>query len=173
MEQILKLKTWQIFVFIVGPWFLDAFILDPFVSDIVHILAYVIYFGFYMFVYEFLMQFEKKGEPIRNILFNALNIGFIMFYGLIIIFFDKEEDYTLKGIEAIAVVLIYALAIFYIIRTLSKSLLLAEKTSKVNSEKIFNYFVLFLLLPIGIWFLMPKLRNLDLLLKYDNQEKSI
>lgn len=171
MEQILKLRIWQIFSFFVGPLFLNAFILDPILSDIVHILAYVIYFGFYMFAYEFLKQFEKKSDPIKNLLFNILNIGFIMFYGLIIIFFDREDDYTLKGIKAITLVIIYVLAIFYIISTLSKSLSLAEKNSPINSKKNSNYFFLFLLLPIGIWFLIPKFRQLDTLLKYNNQEK--
>jgi hypothetical protein len=159
MENLLKLKAQYIFTLLILPWIISVFIYNPFMYDLINIIGYFIYFALLIIFYDFLFQLFKRKIGFEYIFFIIVCIVFLITYTFIAIAFEEGEGLELKGLIGFFVAIIYFLAFGFIFYTLSVNLLKAEN-KKMKREYVFNYFILFLVLPIGIWFLMPKFQKL-------------
>jgi hypothetical protein len=156
MNQLLKLKTWQVFIILMSPRLLSLFFLkNPFYLNLILSLNPILYFGFFMLSYEFLRQFKKEAQTAQRIMFHLLNIAFILIFGSTIFY-----GYKLDFIETILVMPLYLAAIVYILYVLGKKLNQAEKAYNLRSQSTFVSMLFFLLLPIGVWILIPQFKKL-------------
>lgn len=161
MEKIIKLKTGQLFLIIILPWFMSTIPDDDLTRDILTIIGYAIYFGFYLFTYEFILSLEKETTSTFEIYFYYfIAISYILIYGLITIFFEDGESFVLKGINALVGAIIYISTFLYLAFQPAKKIMQIEK--KIfgfrKSDSILVPLLALIFLPIGIWILLPKLK---------------
>ncbi|RYU93622.1 hypothetical protein [Emticicia agri] len=161
MNLILKLKTWQIFLLLMSPRILMLFFLNnPFYTDLLIGINPLLFFGFLILSYEFLRQFSQKKRPIQRILFFLFNLIFMYLFCTMLV-----NGYGLDFLETVLLMPFFCLMMGYILYILARKLNNAEKAHYLKSYGIFVYMLLFLLLPIGIWILVPQMKKLKELVR--------
>ncbi|TAG22099.1 MAG: hypothetical protein EAZ32_03670 [Cytophagia bacterium] len=164
MEKLLKFKSGHFFLGLFIPWAISAFISDTLTNDIMSLIGYVFYFGFFMLSYDYMDAFTKA-DNLEKVVFFLINIILILLYGGIVIFFEEGSGLEIDGVWGLLSATTYFVFFAFIFVTLAKMLLLCEH-KKVNFENLFQYIILFLILPVGIWILIPKFKKLHISTQY-------
>lgn len=163
MNLLLRFKTWQLFVLLMSPRLLTLFFLNnPYYINILASLSAVFFFGFFILSYEFLRRFEKESKTIQRIFFYLINIVFAWIFVSM-----ARNGYPFDFLETVLLLPIFTAFMVYILYVLAKKQNRAEKLHDLPSQTVFLYMLLFLVLPVGIWIIVPQFRKLktDNLLK--------
>ena len=104
---------------------------------------------------HFLNRFGEKKRTAQGIIFYLFNIVFIIIYLSMI-----QNGYELDFVETVLFMPILIAAFGFILYMLAKRLTDAEKTRHLGTQSVFIYMLLFLILPIGVWILIPQFRLL-------------
>lgn len=156
MNLLLKCNNWQLFALLMSPRLLTLFFLDnPKAIDILVSLNAVLFFGFFMLSYEFLRPFEKESRPMQRFFFHAITLIFIWLCISL-----SMNGYPLDFIETVLMLPIVIASILFILIVLAKKLNRIEKAHNLPSQAVFIYMLFFLLLPVGIWVIVPQLKRL-------------
>ncbi len=173
MRVLLKLKSWQAFILLLGVPLIAYLLLGSSLTQGNRTNFFLI--GTFEFVFSLMMLFwfEVLGVQVNlfvskelrpktrlftfGIFFTAIYIiilqAFLIFY---------SGSYSLNELVTFIAPLhlISASLMFYCIYFISKNLLLAEKDKKVKIEELIGPFLALMFLPIGIWHLQPRINTL-------------
>ena len=174
MKSILKSNGLKVFLFLYIPLLIPIFflVLHLYQGIIIGILLWFLIFVIWIDSLGTNLYLKLRDKHKLNIMFFKFNITYIVFYlflasALIFIFFWKKE--ILKPINPGLVLMIFApisiyalIGIIYSFHFISKLLVSVETRVIVNFDRHSNEFLLFLLLPIGIWLLQPRISKIFL-----------
>jgi len=172
MQQILKLKHWQVFLFLM--------------------VWYVLYYIFSFTDFEILFISKAKLRAASGVIGTGVMIGWVMFIGLALNRINKNPYKFRDGILLVASIIcilgyselhlesinlesnllpefvsilltpLTFLGILITYRTVSKSLKSIEKGEKARISEYLVDAVLLFVLPIGIWIIQPRLNKIYL-----------
>jgi len=161
MNWILKIKHWQIFLLlfpfmIMGSIEFEGNIGNLYLINLIGIIAYFLWS--FLLTNELIKIVPKEYNLKTNFYYINAILCFITIISIIIIY--KGEEAKFSGIYAlIGFYIFYAfLQSFGFAGRIIKSIELNRKSKKRES---IGYFFLFVFLPIGIWFLQPKINKLN------------
>ncbi|RFS17042.1 hypothetical protein [Emticicia sp. C21] len=156
MNILLRLKTWHLFVLLMSPRLLSLFFLNNInYTNLLAGLNGVLYFGFFILSYEFLRQFDKERKPIQRIFFFLINSIFACIFVAMAL-----NGYSLDFLETVLLLPIFITFMGHVLYVLAKKQNKAEKLYNLSSQAVFLYMLLYLLLPLGIWIIVPQFKKL-------------
>lgn len=156
MNLLLRFKTWHLFVLLMSPRLLTLFFLiNPWYTNLFAGLNGVLCFGFFILSYEFLRQFEKEPKTIQRIFFFLINMVFAWIFVSIAL-----NGYSLDFVETVLLLPIFTAFMVYVLFVLAKKQNRAEKLQNLSSQAVFLYMILYLLLPVGLWIIVPQFKKL-------------
>ena len=178
---LLRLKHWQIFLLIVGVPFAVQFIQNiwilysgkemeanyPSLLGLILIVPLLVYF---LWIGEVGKRFSKSeaSPPMKTRKFmlslwvsglsNLFLLGYFWSYPL---YLDRVEGEEVIPITAIALIVFIALlTLFHCLSFMAKAIVQLERGREITSSEFFSEFVMAAILPIGIWFLQPRINRL-------------
>ena len=159
MGFILRLKHWQVFIIVIIGLFINNFTVvdQPIITMILRVTGIVIFFGWWLLVGHSLYQLLPNKIDLNYNLFLINSFIWLASYTIVIVISDGE-GMTFKGVAALpAFYVFYAFLHFLMfpVRTL-KSI---EKNQKASVSECIGDLFLVLFLPIGIWFLQPRINR--------------
>ncbi len=158
MKFILFLNAWQIFLIVIFGQFLGASTFNfPKLDDILPILGFLVYLSYPLTIVIYLIDYLPKKFELNNTFFN---INFLIVIG----YFSAQFILNGRNYEALddfklipELYIIFAL--YYIFLFPAKILKSLELNREASLGEYFGYFMQLLLLPVGIWFLQPRVRK--------------
>ena len=159
MSFILKLKHWQAFLILIFGLFLNNFAIEDnqTLTTILSLIGGLIYFSWPIFIGYALYQFLPTRIELSYNLFLFNSFIYLISYSAVTIISDTE-GMKFDGLAA--------LPGFYVFYALLQSnmfparvLKSIERERKVDIGECFGSFFLIIVLPIGIWFLQPRLNK--------------
>jgi len=171
--KFLSLKHWQAFLIIIIGLFLQNLTItnNPTASWICTIIGIVIYSLWPIIVGNELNYLLPKRVTV-NFNFFLINV-FIWLVVLIgaFVFVEEGETLTFTGLPALA--FLYAIfAYFYSLAFSAKALKSIELGREANFSDYAGDFFLILFLPIGIWFLQPRLNKVAIMKRDEMKSNS-
>ncbi|MFC4870783.1 hypothetical protein [Negadavirga shengliensis] len=177
MNIFLKLKHWHLFLLLIGiPFFVSLiFAISPFLdakarsaldlaANLIMIIPFVSYFLWIWSSGSWLSQ-KDNDRPVTGPYRFTLSVAtsFIMFSLLLVynfIYWENEETPASWAYLAVGLVMFVALFTWlYALTYLAKTLVRTERKSAVRSADYFSEFIMAVFLPIGIWFLQPRINR--------------
>ena len=160
MKSILTLKHWQFFLIIIVGCILYNFTIedDPTSTMIIRILGAIIYSLWPILTGSELNQLLPKRVEV-NFNFFLINIFICLLTFISILILSSGEGMTFSGIYAIPMFYLF-FAILYCLAFPVKLLNCIEAGKEVSLGQYIGDFFLVLFLPIGIWFLQPRIIRL-------------
>ncbi|NBW38952.1 MAG: hypothetical protein EBR30_28835 [Cytophagia bacterium] len=169
MKALLRSKHWQIFLILIVVLILGDIKIEgnPILTITLNAVGTLIYF-----LWPILVGHELQNYLPRKI---ELNYTFFMINGFLIVLaitagaiIYEGEAWHFEGIAALPIFYIL-FAVFYVFSFPGRTLLSIEnKKEAALSESIGEFFLTFFL-PIGIWFLQPRLNRIVDANKEDNE----
>jgi len=161
MDIILRLKHWQVFPLLMLGFLLNNFTVegDQTLTTILSVIGGIIYFSWPILIGHELNQLLPNHVKLNYNLF--IFNGFVwltVYLGITII--SDGEGVTYNGIAALPG--FYAFyALLHCLMFPARALKSIERNKKVDVGECFGTFFLILFLPIGIWFLQPRINKAD------------
>jgi len=160
MKLLLRAKNWQMFSLITPGYFLLNFTIEfnPNLTIALKSIGFVLYFFWILIVGHGLHDYLP---PRVNLNYDFFVINFFIWtlsYIAILIISDGK-GMTFHGYTALAFLYVF-FAFFYCIVYAAKTLKSIEKADKVDTGEFIGDFFLILFLPIGIWFLQPRINKI-------------
>ena len=160
MERLLKIQPWLIFILLTVGLFMSNFTIenDILTTLILRIIGYSIYF-IYPFTVGCILTDYLPVRVKLNYNFYLVN-SFIWFltYTIIIVLSDGQ-GMTFSGFSAIPILYVFY-AFIYFLTFPAKTLKSIEMNKEASLGDYIGDFFLILFLPIGIWFLQPRIRRI-------------
>lgn len=159
MKLLLKAKSWHIFLLIMVGYFLMNFKIEGNL-----ILTLVIYLsGFCLsFIWPLAVGHELQAylPPRVSANYNFFVINFFIWFVayIAIVILSDGEGMTFNGLAAIPGFYV-VFALLYTLAFPAKMLKSIEKEGEVTFGEYFGDFLMVVLLPIGIWFLQPRINK--------------
>jgi hypothetical protein len=171
------MKSWQTFSLVFGfplaaQFFLMFFIVDSNNPDPQAIFKIMPIFTF-VFMVIFLSWFWGLGTGLNKYVAeeirpspNLFKFGLIYSGVYIILFLVVMMDFSNNNMIAESIAIIFPLhmlsmvCMFYGLYFISKNLVMAERNNKVKFSSFSREFFLIWFLPIGIWFIQPRINKL-------------
>jgi len=159
MKSILTLKHWQIFLVLVVGALMYNFNIegDQFSTMIIRIIGAVIYSLWPILAGNELNQLLPRKVTV-NFNFFLINILISLGTFISILVLSNGEGMTFTGIYAIPMLYVF-FAILYCLAFPAKLLNCIEAGKEVSVGQYLGDFFLVLFLPIGIWFLQPRINK--------------
>lgn len=160
MEFFLKAKHWQIFLILIVGLFINNLTIEgnPILTMSLNIIGYLTYFSWLLFVGQGLLNYLPKKIEINGAFFLINGFIFIAtFIAVLIISGGEEIHFT--GFAALLVFYIMY-AGFYFMSFPAKLLNSVEQKIEVSLGSYLGDFFLIVFLPIGIWFLQPRVNKI-------------
>ncbi|MTI29322.1 hypothetical protein [Xanthovirga aplysinae] len=160
MENFLKAKHWQIFILLILGLFISNFKIenDPLLTQVLKIIGMTTYFAYPLIIGHLLQDYLPRKVELRHTLFIINSFIWLTTYIVIMIISDGQ-GMTFTGLAAIPM--------FYTFYAFLNFLAFPAKTIKSIELKkntgIGDYigdFFLIVFLPIGIWFLQPRINKI-------------
>lgn len=154
----MKARSWQLLILLYLPFLVAEFVTPLGYRNYPYIIGFLLFFGWLLTVHQRLTALiSQKIEP-TNILF-IINIFFltIVFCG-VNIFFEPGSEIYLEGALAF-IGLYFFFALFQVFYSTAKRLVMAEKQKNIALSDFIGEFFLFVIFPIGIWFLQPRIKK--------------
>lgn len=160
MERILKAKHYQLFMIPIVGLFISNFTItgEPTFSALLSIIGFWILMAYPFLIGYSLQSYIPKNVSLNNNLFQINVLIIIAVYSVIMILSDGE-GMSFSGLEAIP--------FFYVFYAFLHSLSFPAQTVKTielgRKAKLGDYlgdFFLIVFLPIGIWFLQPRINRI-------------
>ncbi|MBB2147238.1 hypothetical protein GM921_17185 [Pedobacter sp. LMG 31464] len=159
MKSILTLKHWQIFLILVVGSLMYNFTIegDQLTTMIIRIIGAIIYSLWPILTGNELYQLLPKRVTV-NFNFFLFNIFISLLVFVSILILSYGEGMTFSGIYAIPMFYVF-FAILYCLAFPAKLLNCIETGKEVSMGQYLGDFFLVLFLPIGIWFLQPRINK--------------
>lgn len=159
MKSILRLKHWQIFLVLVISGIMYNFTIegDQLSTMIIRIVGAIIYSLWPILTGNELNQFLPKKVTV-NFNFFLINILISLCTFISILVLSNGEGMTFTGIYAIPMFYVF-FAILYCLAFPAKLLNCIETGKEVSMGQYLGDFFLVFFLPIGIWFLQPRINK--------------
>jgi hypothetical protein len=159
MNFILRLKHWQVFLALIVGLFVSSFNIEdnPTLTTILLLAGMTIYFSWMLFVGHGLYQLVPDKIELNYNLFIINSFVWLTAYIAIMIISDGE-GMSFTGLSALPGFYVFYAFLHFImfpVRTL-KSI---EKGRKADIGECIGDFFLVVFLPIGIWFLQPRINK--------------
>ena len=170
MEFVLRMKHWQLFPFI-GFFFINMFVGIPLLLILNLSLAYIMA-GMVFWLLCVLLYFLITGIALSRlsklargidfylfVLLTAYSLAYSILFGLLMANVVPELSAKVNFPFLLAFHLAAMIANFNAIRFVAKYLVAAETKTKPPVSKYILEFILLWFLPIGIWFLQPRINK--------------
>jgi hypothetical protein len=147
-----RLSHWQLFLIFFLPLFIGLHLDNEFYKGIANSLSFAFIISYYFSIGEFLMDFTVlKGK-----IFFRFNCLYLLLFGML------SNAVNLIGESAIltGVISFYAMIAFFQGVDHLALLLRIRERKEVDNYKQKNEFLLFLMWPIGVWFIQPRINNI-------------
>jgi hypothetical protein len=167
MDFIPKLKHWQVFLALIVGLFLSNFKIEDnqTLTTILLLTGMTLYFSWMLFVGHGLYQLLPDQIDMNYNLFIINSFVWLTAYIVVMILSDGE-GMTFTGLAALPLFYVFYAFLHYImfpVRTLRS----IEKGKTADIGECIGDFLLVIFLPIGIWFLQPRIN------KITEQQKTI
>jgi hypothetical protein len=160
MKHLLFVKHWLVFILLlIGLWFQTLTVEDnELQTAILSVAGVVLYFLWPISMGFQLRKYLPPNVRINFSLYIVNMVAWLTIYSLTIMVFGGF-DFNFEGINIIPLIyLLYAFVHFLMFPAkLIKSI---EKGGKAWIYEYFGYFLLILFLPVGIWYLQPRVNNI-------------
>ena len=159
MNRILKAKHWQIFILlIIGLIIGNINIENSSTLNVVLLLIGILVYMIYPFLIGIeLQEYVPKEIKLNPNLFIFNSLIWFLFYSVTMILTDGK-GYMFTGILAIPFFYVFY-AIVHFLSFPVKTLKSIEMSQKAKFKDYVGDFLLIIFLPIGIWFLQPRINN--------------
>lgn len=160
MRFFLTARHWQIFLMLMFGLVINNFVVEDnrTLTTILNLAGYLIYFSWPLFVGHGLQEYIPRKVELTDTFF--LINGFIaMAAYLVIMILSDGQGMTFSGVEALPIFYVFY-AFFYFMSFPGKSLRSIENNREVGVGEYIGDFFLVLFLPIGIWFLQPRVNKI-------------
>jgi peptidoglycan/LPS O-acetylase OafA/YrhL len=160
MQFYLKARHWQIFLMLMFGLVINNYVVEdnPTLTTILNLAGYLIYFSWPLFVGHGLQEYIPRKVELTDTFF--LINGFIaMATYLVIMILSDGQGMTFNGVEALPIFYVFY-AFFYFLSFPGKSLRTIENKRLASLGEYIGDFFLVLFLPIGIWFLQPRINKI-------------
>ncbi len=160
MQTLLKVKHYHVFVFIFGALVLNTFTLigHPLISALIKISGFWIYMGYLLILSNAMQKYVSQRLALNHGFFQFNAIIVIGSYSIIMILSDGE-GMEFEGVIALPFFYVFY-ALLYSISFPARILRTIELKRKVQFGDYFAEFFAFLFLPIGIWFIQPRINKM-------------
>ena len=180
MNIFLKLKHWQLFGILLGAFLGVQFIISlqkwTAIFELIHLTMFVLFLGVYFcWLYTLGVNLNKKLPDMVSLnlkVFNWLSLFLIVYlsfftvFAIVVIsytmFIDGGETVILFGeyFFAFPLLLFLAFCFLYCSYFNAKSLKAVELQRPITFRDYAGIFLLFLLFPIGVWIIQPKVNKI-------------
>lgn len=159
MKLLMKLKPWQIFLIVLTGYVLQVFTLpEPMMNALAKVFGMILYSLYPICIGHFLQDALPKKVEMYHSFFLVNVFIWITLYALAMIW-SGGVDITFNGIWAIPGM--YALfAYIYMLYFSAKTLKSADRNREAKFSDYVGEFFLLVFLPIGLWILHPKVREI-------------
>ncbi len=167
MKSILTLPTWTVFLFLIIPSFLTGNSYAELILAIIWaaLLAYCIYF-----LGNSLYRKLPEGHDLKIRWFNFTLFFAIAYLIFVLLAFDggyqiNQDNYKEYGWKLAIIIpchLFTMYSMFYAMWFIAKAIATVENKKAVGFDKYAGNFFLLWILPIGIWWVHPKVRKIFL-----------
>lgn len=157
---LLKLRHWQVFTIIFVAVIMQNFTFEgyPEITSIITLVGYLVYYLWPLLVGDTLHKIAGKRFDLNNNTFIICGLIWLLTISSIVIFTDGAS-YRFTGIQALPGLLV-VVAYCYYISYPAKALKTLEIGNDIEVGSYIGDFFLIVFLPIGIWFLQPRLNKI-------------
>jgi hypothetical protein len=167
MKFLIRLKSWQLFLMTIFPFFITS---ETFTGKVISLFSAITLSGWiYSLATVFANYASKKFK--RSINYYKSSFAFIILYfAIFIIFLNEEQTENIKalsdftnsiGFFLVLTIVFYNLwCIFYIFYFTSQVISSANQNRILLLKNRSVLFIALIFFPIGIWYLQPKLKYL-------------
>jgi hypothetical protein len=162
MKSILKLKHWQVFIILILGLFIGNFEIEgnPTLTTILLLVGMTIYFSWILLVGHGLYQFLPDKIELNYNLFLINSFIWLTAYIIVMVISDGQ-GMTFSGVEAIPGFYVFFTFLHFLMFP-ARTLKSIEKDKKADIGECIGDFFLIVFLPIGIWFLQPRINKVTL-----------
>jgi len=159
MNFILRLKHWQVFLILILGLFINNFTIEDnqTLTTILRLTGAVIYFSWGLLVGHGLYQIASDKLNLNYNLFLINSFVWLTAYMIVIIISDGQ-GMTFTGVEALPGFYVF-FAFLHFLMFPARTLKSIEKDKKADIGECIGDFFLIVFLPIGIWFLQPRINK--------------
>jgi len=168
MRFLLTAKHWQVFFILIFGLFLNNFSIEgnPTLTTTLNIVGYLTYFLWPMLVGHGLQEYLPRKVTLSETFF--LINGFICLTAILgILIISDGQGMSFSGIEALPMFYVFY-AFLYYLSFPGRTLKSIENKRLANFGEYIGDFFLVVFLPVGIWFLQPRINKV-----VDEQDKQI
>ena len=160
MEKLLSAKHWQIFILLVVGLIIGSLKIenDTILTSILTIVGIIIYAIYPLAVGHVLQEYLPKKVELNYNLFLINVFLWITVYSIVTIISDGE-GMTFDGLMALPIFYVF-FAIIHSFAFPAKTLKTVELGRKASFGEYVGDFFLIMFLPLGIWFLQPRINNI-------------
>ena len=160
MEKLLSAKHWQIFFLLIVGLIIGSLKIenDTTLTSILTIVGIIIYAIYPMAVGHLLQEYIPKKVELNHNLFLINVFLWITVYSIVIIISDGE-GMTFDGLMAFPIFYVF-FAIIHSFAFPARTLKTIELGRKAGFGEYVGDFFLILFLPLGIWFLQPRVNKI-------------
>jgi hypothetical protein len=186
MKFLLKIEHWQLFIYlfiIPAVMIIHSLLLfdvnetgKHLIIEMILLNLFMVLYGLWFYVLNSMLQTNQINKKLSNFL--KYNFSVMIIYTIVInivIFghiinteqFKSATGYSFyRNLSPIIITAQAYSTILYLMTLylLSKGMILKEQINVVNAKNLLKVFILFLISPIGIWFLQPRIQRI-----YENE----
>jgi hypothetical protein len=159
MNFILELKHWQVFLILIAGLFISSLKIEnnQTLTTILALTGIIIYFSWILFVGHGLYQLLPHKIELNYNLFIINSFVWLTAYVAVIVISDGE-GMTFNGIAALPGFYVFY-AFLHFMMFPARTLKSIERGRKADVGECIGDFFLIIFLPIGIWFLQPRINK--------------
>ena len=160
MEKLLSAKHWQIFILLLVGLIIGSLKIenDATLTSILTIVGIIIYAIYPLALGHFLQEYLPKKVELNHNLFLINVFLWITVYSIVTIISDGE-GMTFDGLLALPIFYVF-FAIIHSFTFPARTLKTVEIGRKAGFGEYVGEFFLILFLPLGIWFLQPRINKI-------------
>lgn len=159
MNFILRLKHWQVFIIVMIGLFINNFTVvdNPTLTSILRVTGIVLFFIYILSMGHGLYQLLPDGINLNYNLFLINSFIWLASYVIVVVLSDGH-GMTFSGVAALPGFYVFYAFLHFLIFPV-RALKSIEKNQKASIEECIGDFLLIVFLPIGIWFLQPRINK--------------
>lgn len=160
MEKLLRAKHWQIFILLIAGLVASNFKIEnnTLTTLILTIIGMMLYFAYPLLIGHFLQNYLPRKVELNHNLFLINSFIWLTTYFLIMILSDGQ-GMAFNGLAAIPMFYVFY-AFLHFLAFPAKTLKSIELNKKAGFGDYIGDFFLIVFLPIGIWFLQPRINRI-------------
>jgi hypothetical protein len=157
MDRLVNLNVWIVFFALLIPIVAGSICADQLMKSLWYINYYVVFYGYHLFTFEICAE---KNEPGNKVAFYFSTLFLLIFFGSLSIVLQPGTEVTITGTPGYLLAMIFAGSFSYNLYRVSGAQIAYTLGNKHRDT--WNYFyhvICFMVLPLGIWILYPRLQE--------------